>query len=84
LFQKGRLDLEIDFDLWLASASDPEVVRVLPLDVSVIMAVNSLPGRFHGDPADRLIVATAIAHSLPMMTDDKAIRRSRLVEISSS
>jgi PIN domain nuclease of toxin-antitoxin system len=82
LFRKGRLTLDMDFARWLTQATDPEVVRLLPLDTSVILALDSLPKSFHGDPADRIIVATAKAHSLPLMTEDKAIRRSKIVEIA--
>jgi PIN domain nuclease of toxin-antitoxin system len=56
-------------------------VRVLPLDTSVILALDKLPERFHGDPADRIIVATAKAHGLELMTHDKAIRRARVVKV---
>jgi PIN domain nuclease of toxin-antitoxin system len=79
---KGRLALDIDFPTWLMMASDPEVVRILPIDASVVIALNALPDRFHGDPADRMIVATAIVHKLTLMTADKTIRRSRVVEMA--
>ena len=46
-----------------------------------VIAVNELSPAFHGDPADRMIVATARAHDLPLATHDKAIRKSRLVKI---
>ena len=81
LYRKDRLQLEMDFAMWLSQASDPSVVRVLPLDTSVILALDKLPERFHGDPADRIIVATAKAHGLELMTHDKAIRRARVVKV---
>ena len=82
LARKGRLALEIDFSEWLLMASDPQVVRILPIDPSVILALDELPPSFHGDPADRMIVATAKAHRSPLMTADQSIRRSKLVEIA--
>jgi PIN domain nuclease of toxin-antitoxin system len=81
LHQKGRLVLEMDFPVWLSQASDPSVVRLLPLDTSVILALDKLPERLHGDPADRIIVATAKAHRLELMTEDKSIRKSRVVKV---
>jgi PIN domain nuclease of toxin-antitoxin system len=81
LYRKRRLQLEIDFPMWLSEASDPSVVRLLPLDTSVVLALDKLPERFHGDPADRIIVATAKAHGLELMTEDKEIRKSRLVKL---
>ena len=81
LYGKNRLQLEMDFPAWLSQTSDPSVVRVLPLDTSVVLALDKLPKEFHGDPADRIIVATAKAHSLSLMTDDKGIRKSRIVKV---
>lgn len=81
LYRKKRLTLAIDFPVWLSEASDPMVVQVLPIDTSVILALDKLPDRFHGDPADRIIVATAKAHGLALMTEDKAIRKSRAVKV---
>lgn len=80
LHRKGRLVLQTDFPAWLTQASDPSVVRLLPLDTGVILALDELPERFHGDPADRIIAATARAHGLPLMTEDTAIRKSRVVK----
>jgi PIN domain nuclease of toxin-antitoxin system len=59
----------------------PPVVQLLPLDVSVLLALNNLPSSFHGDPADRIIVATARARYLPLATRDRRIRRSRAVRL---
>ena len=82
LHRKGRLALDMDFARWLTQASDPEVVQLMPFDVSVVLALDLLPEAFHGDPADRIIVATAKANALILMSDDKAIRRARIVEIA--
>ena len=81
LVSKGRLPLSLPLNRWLPLATAPETVRVLPLDTDVVLAVNELPASFHGDPADRIIVATARAHGLPLLTRDANIRRSRLVRL---
>lgn len=54
---------------------------MLPLDVATILALDALPKGFHGDPADRIIVATARAHGVPLATRDGNIRRSRAAKI---
>ncbi len=77
LHAKQRLALDRPFDLWIRDAAASTVVQVLPLDVEVVIALDSLPASFHGDPADRLIVATARAHRIPLATHDRAIRKSR-------
>jgi PIN domain nuclease of toxin-antitoxin system len=79
LHAKGRIELPMPFPVWLHAAAAPDVVTVLPLDVDVVAALDALPPSFDGDPADRLIVATARAHALPLATKDSRIRRSRLV-----
>jgi PIN domain nuclease of toxin-antitoxin system len=81
LHAKGRLVLDRAFDVWIREAAAVGVVEIVPLDVDVVIALASLPATFHGDPADRLIVATARAHRLPLATYDRAVRRSRLVTL---
>lgn len=81
LHARKRLDLPIPLAEWLARAADPAVISVLPLDIDVILAADTLPASFHGDPADRLIVATARAHAMQLATRDPAIRKSRMVSL---
>jgi PIN domain nuclease of toxin-antitoxin system len=81
LHHKGRLELPIAFADWLEQAADERVISVVPLDIDVILALDALPKSFHGDPADRLIVATARARRLPLATHDTAIRRSRVATL---
>ncbi len=81
LHAKGRLDVPLAFADWIEQAADERVIAVLPLDTGVILALDSLPRSFHGDPADRLIVATARSRRMPLATHDAAIRRSRVVPL---
>lgn len=81
LHAKGRLALPMAFADWLTRATDERMVSTLPLDLSVVLALETLPRTFHGDPADRLIVATARAHGIALATHDSNIRRSRSVRI---
>jgi PIN domain nuclease of toxin-antitoxin system len=81
LHVKRRLQLPLALADWLEQAADPAMLTVLPLDVGVVIALDGLARRFHGDPADRLIVATARAHQFALATHDARIRRSRLVRI---
>ena len=81
LHAKRRLELPLPFAEWLARAADDRVIAVLPLNVDAVVALDALPASFHGDPADRLIVATARAHAMLLATHDTAIRRSRAAKI---
>jgi PIN domain nuclease of toxin-antitoxin system len=81
LHAKQRLQLPTSFAEWIVRAADPRLVAVLPLDVDVVIASDELPQAFHGDPADRLIVATARAHAMPLATHDAAIRKSRAIAL---
>jgi PIN domain nuclease of toxin-antitoxin system len=81
LHAKHRLELPVPFADWILRAADERIVTVLPLGVEVVQALDELPPSFHGDPADRLIVATARTHRLALATQDRSIRRSRLVRI---
>jgi len=81
LHARGRLELPVSFADWLTHAADSLVVSLLPLDVDVVLTADALPPSFHGDPADRLIVATARAHAMPLATRDAAIRKSRAVPL---
>lgn len=81
LVARGRLSIDEPLTHWLPTAAASETVTVLPLDVAAILALDALPKGFHGDPADRIIVATARAHGLPLATRDGNIRRSRAAKI---
>ena len=80
-YAKGRFQPAEEFEIWLRAATAPEVIRILSIDVPVALALNGLPRTLSKDPADRLIVATARAHTLALATHDKNIRRSRAVKL---
>jgi PIN domain nuclease of toxin-antitoxin system len=73
LERKGRIRLLPDFTEWIGTASAPEVCSILPVDVDVVLAQRMLPETFHADPADRLIVATALLSGYALATYDQRI-----------
>jgi PIN domain nuclease of toxin-antitoxin system len=81
LHSKQRLELPLPFSEWLTRATESRVLTVLPLDRDVVIELDTLPARFNGDPADRLIVATARTHGIPLATRDRTIRRSRAIKL---
>ncbi len=70
LTAKERLHLGKAVDLWIEQALSLPGLSVLPLEPKLIFDAHRLPGDFHPDPADRLIVATARHHDLTLITDD--------------
>jgi PIN domain nuclease of toxin-antitoxin system len=74
LVQKGRLALSTQIDDWLATVSEIDSVRFVPVDNDVAVQSTQLPGEFHPDPADRMIVALARHVSAPLVTADTKIR----------
>ena len=74
LVSKGRLKLSMDVDSWLNLASQIENLEFLPLGNKVLIESTRLPGAFHKDPADRMIVAQARVLSAPLVTVDERIQ----------
>jgi len=70
---KGRIAVKIDPRLWLENAVSKSGLRIIDLTPDIAMESCSLPGDFHRDPADRIIVATARTHNLTLLTKDKKI-----------
>jgi PIN domain nuclease of toxin-antitoxin system len=77
--QSGRLKFTCPYDLWIDQAltQDPRL-ELLPLLPRISIAAVQLRWA-HGDPADRIIVATAQAYEAPLLTADEAIHESRIV-----
>ena len=80
LVAKGRLVLTMDVDDWLTTVAAIDGVEFV--SVSTEQAVHSvrLPGHFHPDPADRMIVALARHYAAPLVTADARIRGYRHVK----
>lgn len=73
LVAKHRLVLSDPIGDWMRQALRYPGIRQLRLTPAIAVASTQLPGEFHSDPADRIIVATARAHDVPLMTNDKRI-----------
>ncbi|CAN2039643.1 PIN domain-containing protein [Candidatus Magnetomoraceae bacterium gMMP-15] len=72
--QRGRIQLTITPQEWLSFALGMANTQVLPLSADIALDSCNLPGEFHKDPADRLIVATARISHLTLVTKDRKIR----------
>jgi PIN domain nuclease of toxin-antitoxin system len=74
LVEREKLVLSMDVGSWLATVSAIEAVRFVPVDPEIAVKSVELPGEFHKDPADRMIVATARKLAVPLVTKDEKIR----------
>ena len=74
LVDRGRIDLSMDIERWLSVVGQIEAVRFVPMDNEIALKSVALPGEFHKDPADRIIVATARKFAAPLVTADDRIR----------
>lgn len=81
MYSRKRLPLQISFEQWLHGATRPDVVQLIRITPAIAIKVGELPNNFHGDPADRIIVATAIVHDVPLFTHDRKIQRSKVVPL---
>lgn len=74
LVEREKLVLSMEVERWMNTVSEIDAVRIVPMDVEILVKSVNLPGEFHKDPADRMIVATARKFSVPLVTKDDKIR----------
>jgi PIN domain nuclease of toxin-antitoxin system len=74
-----KLTIDRDVRSWVTLASAYPGVTVHPLDPEDALESTLLPGQFHRDPADRILIAMARRLDVPLVTSDRAIRRYRHV-----
>jgi PIN domain nuclease of toxin-antitoxin system len=75
LAEHDRIVLSIPVSAWLGRMATK--VRTVPISPSIAAAAVSLPASFPGDPADRLIYATAVEHGWQLVTKDARMRGHR-------
>jgi PIN domain nuclease of toxin-antitoxin system len=79
LVQGGRLRLPVQLEAWLEQAMSIPGLEIAPLSVPIVAGAARLTGL--RDPADMLIVATALHHGAPLVTNDGRIEDSGLVQV---
>ncbi len=76
LISKGRLRLEMDLSKWRKDFMNQGVIEV-PVNGEIGITAAGFE-QFHGDPADRLIAATALHNSLTLITADRRLLDCKL------
>ena len=82
LIQGNRIALPLPIGEWLTQALSYPGIRLLALSPEVAVESTQLPGVFHRDPADQIIVATARLYNCPLVTLDTKIRAYPHVQIA--
>lgn len=80
--ERGKLQLNRELRPWLEAALAYPGLRPIDLSLDIILESTQLPGTFHRDPADQMIVATARVLDIPLLTRDSKIRNYPHVKLA--
>lgn len=80
LVELRRIRLRLPLRDWLEAATAPPLVRRISISPAVAAEVAALPDSFHRDPADRIIVASTLVSGATLLTHDRRIIGSGLVD----
>lgn len=81
LVAKQRIGFNIDVQDWIDLALQRPKIRLIPLDPKIVVLATRLPGKFHSDPVDRLIVATCLTYGIPLISKDQQIADWRHITV---
>ena len=73
LERRGRIDFFQPITQWVERALSLPYIRIVELQPQISIESCNLPDNFHGDPADRIIVATSRILDIPLITMDNQI-----------
>ncbi len=73
LVWRERLTLAGQLRTWVSETLNKLKAETIPVTHEIALAAYELPGEFHRDPANRILVATAVVHNLTLMTADNRI-----------
>ncbi|MEW5767749.1 MAG: type II toxin-antitoxin system VapC family toxin [bacterium] len=73
LVEYNRLKLACPIEEWMEVATTLPDIQLIELTPRIAIASTKLPGNFHRDPADQIIVATAQVYNLGLLTIDERI-----------
>jgi PIN domain nuclease of toxin-antitoxin system len=79
LIDKGRIQVVGTAESFLTRLTERPSLSVLEITPQIAALTAQFPPEFTGDPADRIIAATARAHGLPLVTKDAGLQDSRFL-----
>lgn len=77
--QRGRVQVGVDCQSFINLILQANKTRVQPITPLIATLSVQLPAGINKDPADRLIVATALAENAPLLTADRPLRDANVV-----
>ena len=80
LIAKGRLDPGADATQFLSDAIQARALRVLAITPEIAVMAQS-KDFVHGDPADRIIAATALHHRAKLVSADEQLKKLKGIEV---
>lgn len=80
LVSRGRLKLTMNPADWVAASEALPFFDFVPVSNNIALKSVQLPGVLHNDPADRIIIATAISLGAALVTKDEKIRNYEYVK----
>ena len=75
LVSKGRLQLVMEVRDWIRASEDLPFIQFVPVTNTIALRAVHLPDKSLLDPADRIIIATALELDLVLVTKDKKIQK---------
>ena len=73
LVKKERIKLTLEVTDWIAKSQGLPFIHFVPVTNAISVKSVNLPQPLHSDPADRIIVATALSAGAPLVTKDKRL-----------
>ena len=73
LVEKKRLKLTLEVTDWIAKSESLPFIQFVPVTNSIAVKSVNLPLPLHPDPADRIIIATALSVGAPLVTKDNKL-----------
>lgn len=73
LYQNKRLELPLELSSWIDIGLNYPGIKLIPITPEIAVESTQLPGSFHKDPADQLLVATSRVLNIPILTADSKI-----------
>jgi PIN domain nuclease of toxin-antitoxin system len=80
LVRRRRLELSMPLDEWISHSESLPYLHFVAVDLQIALRSNALLGPWHEDPADRIILATALQLGAALVSKDGKLRRQRNVQ----